>query len=80
MPNPTRFSGYASVFDMPDAGGDVVRRGAFALPPPHPVPLLWQQDAAPPIGTDPSCHVRDEGVHRGRPRPFVQRDSTLSAT
>ena len=25
-----RFAGYAAVFDRPDSGGDVVRRGAFA--------------------------------------------------
>jgi len=48
---PTRFAGYASVFDVPDSGGDVVRPGAFARPPTHPVPLLWQHDAAHPIGT-----------------------------
>ncbi len=48
---PTRLAGYASVFDVPDAGGDVVRRGAFARLPPHPVPLLWQHDANAPIGT-----------------------------
>ncbi len=48
---PTRLAGYASVFDVPDAGGDVVRKGAFARLPAHPVPLLWQHDAAHPIGT-----------------------------
>ncbi|MBV8973414.1 MAG: HK97 family phage prohead protease [Sphingomonadaceae bacterium] len=48
---PTRLAGYASVFDVPDAGGDVVRKGAFARLPGHPVPLLWQHDAAHPIGT-----------------------------
>ncbi len=48
---PTRFSGYASVFGVPDGGGDVVVRGAFAKAPAHPVPLLWQHDAAHPIGT-----------------------------
>ncbi len=47
----TRLAGYASVFDVPDVGGDVVRRGAFARLPAHPVPLLWQHDAAHPIGT-----------------------------
>jgi HK97 family phage prohead protease len=40
-----RFAGYAAVFDVPDRGGDVVRRGAFRLA--GPVPLLWQHAGAP---------------------------------
>lgn len=43
-----RFAGYAAVFDVPDRGGDVVRRGAFRLD--GPVPLLWQHGGVP-IGT-----------------------------
>lgn len=43
-----RLAGYAAVFDVPDRGRDVVRRGAFAGA--GPVPLLWQHDAARPIG------------------------------
>ncbi len=39
------FAGYASVFDVPDRGGDVVRRGAFRIA--GPVPLLWQHSGAP---------------------------------
>jgi len=47
-----RFAGYAAVFDRPDRGGDVVRRGAFArtLGRGERVPLLWQHDAARPVG------------------------------
>ena len=47
-----RFAGYAAVFDRPDRGGDVVRAGAFArsLARGGSVPLLWQHDAARPIG------------------------------
>ena len=41
----TRFAGYAAVFDVPDRGGDVVRRGAFRLL--GAVPLLWQHGGAP---------------------------------
>ena len=41
----TRFAGYASVFDAPDRGGDVVRKGAFRVR--GPVPLLWQHGGAP---------------------------------
>ncbi len=40
-----RFAGYAAVFDAPDRGGDVVRRGAFGAV--GPVPLLWQHGGAP---------------------------------
>jgi HK97 family phage prohead protease len=40
-----RFAGYASVFDAPDRGGDVVRRGAFRVR--GSVPLLWQHGGAP---------------------------------
>ena len=43
-----RLAGYAAVFDVPDRGRDVVRRGAFAGA--GEVPLLWQHDAARPIG------------------------------
>jgi hypothetical protein len=43
-----RFAGYASVFDVRDRGGDVVRRGAFGAP--AAVPLLWQHKGAP-VGT-----------------------------
>ena len=40
-----RFAGYAAVFDAPDRGGDVVRRGAFRVK--GGVPLLWQHGGAP---------------------------------
>lgn len=46
----TRLAGYASVFGVPDAGGDVVRAGAFARAVGGSVPLLWQHDAGAPIG------------------------------
>ncbi len=42
------FAGYAAVFDAPDRGGDVIRRGAFAGA--GSVPLLWQHRGRP-IGT-----------------------------
>ncbi|HEY0326571.1 MAG TPA: HK97 family phage prohead protease [Allosphingosinicella sp.] len=46
-----RFAGYAAVFDRPDRGGDVVRRGAFARSLSRgTVPLLWQHEKARPIG------------------------------
>ncbi len=42
-------AGYASIFDVADAGGDVVLPGAFGAVQ-GPVPLLWQHDAKEPIG------------------------------
>jgi len=41
-----RFAGYAAVFDAPDRGGDVVRRGAFRVAQSG-VPLLWQHGGEP---------------------------------
>ncbi len=49
----TRFAGYAAVFDRPDSSGDIVRKGAFARAVAaggKGLPLLWQHDAAKPIG------------------------------
>ena len=48
-----RFAGYAAVFGHADRGGDVVRAGAFERALKRGaggVPLLWQHDAARPIG------------------------------
>lgn len=51
-----RFAGYAAIFDRPDRGGDVVRRGAFerSLRKMGTVtgncPLLWQHSPERPIG------------------------------
>ena len=47
-----RFAGYAAVFDQPDKGGDIIRKGAFAraLSRAGEVPLLWQHKAGAVIG------------------------------
>lgn len=45
-----RFAGYAAIFDVPDHGGDIVRRGAFARIAKGGVPLLRQHDPAHRIG------------------------------
>lgn len=51
MSGATRIAGYASLFDLPDRGGDMVKAGAFAREiGRRGVPLLWQHDAARPIG------------------------------
>lgn len=44
-----RLAGYAAVFDVPDRGRDVVRKGAFAGAAAG-MPLLWQHDAGRPVG------------------------------
>lgn len=47
-----RFAGYAALFDRPDKGGDIIRKGAFAkaLERSGAVPLLWQHKAGAVIG------------------------------
>lgn len=50
---PTRFAGYAALFDIADAGRDTIRRGAFAKTlsaRTAPLPLYWQHRADQPIG------------------------------
>lgn len=48
-----RFAGYASIFDRPDRGGDVVKPGAFrrSLAQGRPIPLLWQHQPGRVVGT-----------------------------
>jgi HK97 family phage prohead protease len=60
-----RFAGYAALFDRVDRGGDVVRKGAFAqavAAGPTRVPLLWQHDAATPIGRIERLAEDDRGL------------------
>ena len=47
-----RFAGYAAVFDRPDKGGDIIRKGAFAraLKRAGEVPLLWQHKVGAVVG------------------------------
>ena len=62
------FTGYGSVIDVKDYYGDIVIKGAFAksldewkakgaLPP-----MLWQHDAAEPIGTYSKMQEDDHGL------------------
>jgi hypothetical protein len=53
-----RIAGYASVFAVPDKGGDVVLPGAFAGAV-APLPLLWQHQPNEPIGFVDS--LREDG-------------------
>ena len=47
-----RFAGYAAVFDRPDGGGDIIRKGAFleSLKRAGEVPLLWQHKSGRVLG------------------------------
>ena len=45
-----RIAGYAAIFDAPDKGGDIVRKGAFARAAKAGLPLLWQHDTSRRIG------------------------------
>ena len=45
-----KFAGYAAIFDAPDKGGDIVRKGAFARAAKAGLPLLWQHDRNRRIG------------------------------
>lgn len=50
---PTRFAGYAALFDIADAGRDTIRHGAFArtlAARDRPLPLFWQHRSDQPIG------------------------------
>lgn len=50
---PLRFAGYAALFDMRDAGRDVIRPGAFArtlAERTDPLPLFWQHRADLRVG------------------------------
>ena len=52
MPQTLLIEGHASVFDLADLAGDVVRRGAFAASLRHRtnVPMLFQHEASEPVG------------------------------
>jgi uncharacterized protein len=57
-----RFSGYAAIFDEPDHGGDIVRRGAFARGACAPLPLYRQHDMRRRIGTIEALTEDDRGL------------------
>lgn len=73
MPHPTRFAGYAAVFDRPDKSGDIIRKGAFkraVAGGTKGVPLLWQHDATKPIGVVEAIAEDDRGLRMiGRLNP-----------
>lgn len=75
-----RFAGYAAVFDRPDSGGDLVRKGAFAeaLNGGGEVPLLLQHKGQP-VGRIEHLSEDSRGlrviasVEDGRVREMVRR-------
>ena len=62
------FSGYGSVFNVVDKGGDIVAPGAFAesltkwQKSGRMVPMLWQHQTDQPIGGWPSLKEDDHGL------------------
>lgn len=76
------FAGYASLFGVPDSGGDVVMPGAFAASlarrGPGGIRMLFQHDASQPIGT--WLELREDGrglFVRGRLSADVQQAEEL---
>ncbi len=72
--------GHASVFGVPDAGGDVVEKGAYAAGlealrrSGRAVRMLWQHDAREPIGVWEEVREDERGLRvRGRLLEAVQR-------
>ncbi len=57
-----RLAGYAAIFDAPDKGGDIVRKGAFARAAKAGLPLLWQHDQSKRIGFVESLREDQRGL------------------
>lgn len=57
-----RMAGYAAIFDAPDHGGDIVRKGAFARAAKAGLPLLWQHDTSRRIGFVESLREDERGL------------------
>jgi HK97 family phage prohead protease len=57
-----RMAGYAAIFDAPDKGGDIVRKGAFARAAKAGLPLLWQHDTNRRIGFVESIGEDERGL------------------
>jgi uncharacterized protein len=57
-----RMAGYAAIFDAPDRGGDIVRKGAFARAAKAGLPLLWQHDTNRRIGFVESLSEDERGL------------------
>lgn len=78
------FVGYASLFGVADQSNDMVMPGAFTASlkrrPPADVRMLFQHDAAEPVGTWVDMLETERGLLvRGRLDPRVQRARELNA-
>ncbi|MGV2980298.1 HK97 family phage prohead protease [Camelimonas sp. ID_303_24] len=78
------FAGYASLFEEPDLGGDIVQRGAFAASLVQrgaaQVRMLWQHDPAQPLGRWLDIREDARGLRvRGQLNLAVQRARELQA-
>ena len=82
-----RFAGYAAIFDAPDRGGDIVRKGAFARitrdgGAKAGVPLLWQHDVSRRIGFVESLSEDEHGLRiiatLDGTEPIVRKGAGLS--
>jgi len=76
------FSGYASLFNVPDQSGDTVQPGAFHLSllrrPAEDIRMLFQHDPAEPVGTWLDVRETDKGLYvLGRLDQNVQRGREL---
>ena len=56
-----KLAGYAAIFDAPDRGGDVIRKGAFAGAKAG-IPLFWQHDPKRRIGTVDQLSEDERGL------------------
>ncbi|OWY18678.1 peptidase U35 [Thioclava sp. JM3] len=82
----TVIEGYASLFGLPDQGGDVVCKGAYAkglerlLARGGTVKMLWQHDPAQPIGIWDDIREDARGLYvKGRLLPGVARAREATA-
>lgn len=82
----TRIEGYASLFGLPDQGGDVVCRGAYAASLRRlaerggSVKMLWQHDPAQPIGVWDEIYEDERGLYvKGRLLLEVERAREAAA-
>ena len=77
-----RFAGYAAIFDHPDRGGDIVRKGAFVRAAKAGLPLLWQHDHAQRIGFIEQLQEDERGLrviaHMDGDAPPVAEGAGLS--
>lgn len=82
--SPGEFEGYASLFGVPDGGGDIVLPGAFAASlrrrPPKKIRMLYQHSAGEPLGVWDTIKEDQRGLYvRGRLTLDVQRAREVAA-